>query len=401
MSIYKENLHKAIYGERLIAYLYIGLIATSILGDILYWLVSKTFAGYAKLFFYPALAVILIELVKEKKIINDKFILILTVSAGICLVVGLYNNPIGKEFFAHFLPFLLPVFVYSYGLRSELSSGRISETIDRLAIRAGYVLVGLVFIYYPLVQLGYVEYFGAGALFAYPIFYALHKKLYYSATIFYLANIFTGKRSVFLAITTVLLIFLWKKASGLGKAIVIFLFTLIVALIYLEGEKSGGQLFGMGLDRYIIIFQYLSENEDTLKAIDLATSGRLYDVFAVIDRLGSDVCNWLFGIGFGAVFAIDYSFSQETHVTHYSHVTPFSYLLLGGILLLVIVYAKLLKELRSAVNNIDDHLSMMIVYFFVIGFSGAIFFTDVFVWLIIGMFTAKRIKCKRMTGSGI
>jgi Ca2+/Na+ antiporter len=153
---------------------------------------------------------------------------------------------------------------------------------------------------------------------------------------------------------------------------------------------------GGGLDRYLIIFQYLAENDDVFRAIDLATSGRLYDVFAVIDRLGDNMFNWLFGIGFGAVFTIDYSFSDESHITHYSHVTPFSYLLLGGFLLLIVVYAKLLLEIKYALKKIDDHLSMMLVYFFVIGFSGAIFFTDVFVWLIIGMFTAARIKAQKI-----
>lgn len=390
---------KEIFGEKTIAKLYIGLVATSILGDMLYWFVSKSFAGYAKLFFYPALFIVLIEVVKEKKIFKDIFLLFLSCSAGICLIVGLHNNKLEKEFFAHFLPFSLPIFAYSYGVRSELNSGRLSATIDKYAIRAGYVLVGLVAIYYPLVQIGYIEYFGAGALFAYPIFYALNKKLYFSAAVFYVANIFTGKRSVLLAITVVIFIFLYKSSNKISRIIIISLVVMLAALLYVAGEESGGHLFGMGLDRYIIIFQYMAENEDVLKAIDLATSGRLYDVIAVIDRLGDSVFNWFFGIGFGAVFTIDYSFSEEAHLTHYSHVTPFSYLLLGGFFLLLIVYLKLFRELRHAFNNIDNHLSMMIIYFFVIGFSGAIFFTDVFVWLIVGIFTADRIKSEWLTKS--
>jgi hypothetical protein len=395
MLTYKVNPVNKIYGEKLIAWLYISLIATSILGDILYWLASKSFAGYAKLFFYPALLIILIELLVNKKIIKDDFLIFISFTAGICLIIGLSNNQIGKAFFAHFLPFTLPIFAYSYGLRSELASGGLSATIDKYAIKAGYILVGLVIVYYPLVQGGYVAYFGAGALFAYPIFYALKEKLYYSAIIFYVANIFTGKRSVFLAITIVLLIYLYKKCNTVVRMLTLGLAALLATFFYMEGGSSEGHLGG-GLDRYLIIFQYLAENDDVFRAIDLATSGRLYDVFAVIDRLGDNMFNWLFGIGFGAVFTIDYSFSDESHITHYSHVTPFSYLLLGGFLLLIVVYAKLLLEIKYALKKIDDHLSMMLVYFFVIGFSGAIFFTDVFVWLIIGMFTAARIKAQKI-----
>ena len=186
------NSVKNIYGEKLIAWLYISLVATSILGDMLYWLVSKSFAGYAKLFFYPALLIILIELLINKKIIKDEFLIFLSLTAGICLIIGLHNNQIGKAFFAHFLPFVLPIFAYSYGFRSELVSGRLSITINKYAIKAGYILVGLVAIYYPLVQAGHIEYFGAGALFAYPLFYAVKEKLYYSAAIFYVGSQLTN-----------------------------------------------------------------------------------------------------------------------------------------------------------------------------------------------------------------
>lgn len=390
------NSVKNIYGEKLIAWLYISLVATSILGDMLYWLVSKIFSGYAKLFFYSALLIILIELLVYKKIIKDAFLIFLSLTAGICLIVGLNNNQIGKAFFAHFLPFILPIFAYSYGLRSELVSGKLSAAIDRYVIKAGYILVGLVAIYYPLVQAGYIEYFGAGALFAYPLFYAVKEKLYYSAAIFYVANGLTGKRSVFIAITLVLVIYLYKKFNALGKLILFGSIALMAVFLYVKGSGTEGHLFGSQLDRYLVIFQYLAENDDVLKAIDLATSGRLYDVLAVIDRLGDDLFNWLFGIGFGAVFAIDYSFSEETFVTHYSHVTPFSYLFLGGFLLLIVVYTKIFYETWYAIKNIHNHLSMMIIYFFIIGFSGAIFFTDVFVWVIIGIFTAVRIKEKKI-----
>lgn len=370
--------------------IYLIFVSSSILGDILYWLVSKAFAGYAKIFFYSALLIITIDFLLKRKIVYSKFVLALLFYFPICFLIGFNQNSLGKEFFAHFSPFILAILGYSYGFRSESSGQSISKILDEYAIFSGYFLSCLVIIYYFLVKNGSVEYFGAGALFAYPFFYSLKNKFYFHSLIFYLANIFTGKRSVLIAITFVLLIFFIKKSSFKFKIILLGFFFLLLYLIVSYSLNSGGVLFGNQLDRYIILFKYLAENDDILRAVDLATSGRLYDVFAVIDRLGNSFFNWIFGLGFGATFTIDYSFSNETHLTHYSHVTPFSYLLLGGIVLFVIVYGKLLYEAKFAYKFIDDHFSMMFFYFLILGFGGAIFFTDTFVWVLIGIFVSRR-----------
>jgi hypothetical protein len=374
-----------------VAFIYLALISTAVLGDILYWTVSKFFAGYAKFFFYPVIFIIIIDLVKNKRIIKESFIFLMSACAGLSLIIGLQNNSIGKEFFAHFSPFILAIFAYSYGYRSELAGGKFISLIDKHAIHAGYLLSILVVFYYALVKYGVVEYFGAGALFAYPIFYCIAQKKYYHALLFFAANILTGKRSVVISISVVILIYLLRKLSFTGKVLVLTTIALAAAtVVWVAGENDGD--IGGAFQRYFIIFKYLAENDDVLKAVDLTTSGRLYDVIAVIETLGSSWINWLFGMGFGATFTIDYSFAEESHVTHYSHVTPFSYLLVGGFLLLTVAYGKLLIEMRRALVRDYDHLSMMVIYFFVIGFSGAIFFTDPFVWLLIGAFAARPLR---------
>jgi Ca2+/Na+ antiporter len=158
------------------------------------------------------------------------------------------------------------------------------------------------------------------------------------------------------------------------------------------GMQSDGQVFGDSFDRYFTIFRYLSEQDDVFFAIDLATSGRLFDAIAVIEVLGDNVFRWIFGMGFGATYDIYYSFADEVHTTHYSHVAPLSYIFLGGILFAFAAFGKVLYEGAHALNNYDNHLSLMILYFLIMSVSGANLFTDVFWWIIIGAFTARRLQ---------
>jgi hypothetical protein len=265
------------------------------------------------------------------------------------------------------------------------------KILDRYAIASGFILSLLVVFYYQLIKMDYIEYFGAGALIAYPIFYAIKKKYYLTAILFYFTNIFTGKRSVLLAITITIFIFILKKISFFWRIVLALLSCLILYAYYLLGTLSNGKLFNSSMDRYFAYFNYISETKNIAKSIDLATSGRLYDAIAALDRLGSSVLNWLIGLGFGAEFSVIYSWTTVPYVTHYSHFTPISYLFLGGLVLLITIYSRLLKELFSAVVNINDPLAMMVVYYFIMGFSGAIFFTDVFLWIFIGCFSARRV----------
>lgn len=385
-----------IFGKKIVAYLYLLFVATSILGDILYWTVSKYFAGYAKLYFYSALLVVMVDALIKKKIIYDRFIISMLLCGGVGMILGVLNNALGKEYLAHFSPFMLAIMAYSYGYRSEINGEGMTETIDKYIIHAGVALICLIFIYYAMVKFGYINYFGAGALLAYPVFYCLSKGYYYYAGIFYSANILTGKRSVLIAITIVVLIYVWKRSNSIVRWILISFMPLVVFVVVKNLEVDEGLIFGGQMDRYFNILIYLKENDNILEAIDLATSGRIYDGLAVINRLGNDIASWVFGLGFGAKFEVEYSFSQDVHETHYSHVTPLSYLLVGGGVLLYVVYGKILKEIFRALKNYDDHLAMLIIYFFIIGFSGAIFFTDTFVWIFLGIFSARKYAADKM-----
>lgn len=379
-------------GAQVVAWLYIIFIATSVVGDILYWLISPFFAAYAKFFLYPALVVIFCDLLINGRVIKSTFILAVTTLFGVGIINGIVSNNIGKEFIAHFSPFILATLVYSYGYRVELSQRSFTSIVDAHSIRAGYVLCAFVLLYYLLFIYGYVEYFGAGALFAYPVFYALSKRMYIHAANFYFFNILTGKRSVLAALTLVILLYIYFRLTTAWRLIFVILIGVGLVFLILVGNSAGGVVFGDSFDRFFTIFRYLEESGDILFAIDLATSGRLFDAIAVVEVLGGSIFRWIFGMGFGATFDVYYSFANEVFTTHYSHFAPLSFVFLGGILLALTIFGKLLYEASYAIRNLESHLSLMIIYFTIMSISGANLFTDVFWWVIIGAFTARRNK---------
>jgi hypothetical protein len=380
-----------------VSFIYLLFIATSAAGDILYWLISPFFAAYAKLFIYPVLIVIFYDLIINMKIVKSYFIAIVGLMLGIGILNGVISNEMGKEFVAHFLPFILPIFAYSYGYRSEYLSKSFTYYVDEYSIRAGYVLCVFVLAYFLLFEFGYVKYFGAGVLFAYPIFYALCKGLYIHAGVFYSFNILTGKRSVFLALTIVLLLYIYLSLPKIWRNLFLLMLGVVASMVIIVGVQTDGLVFGDSFDRYFVIFRYLSEYDDILYAIDLATSGRLYDAIAVIEILGNNLIRWIIGMGFGAKYDIYYSFANEVHTTHYSHVAPLSYVFLGGLFLAAVIFGKMFYESVYALKNFNDHLSLMIIYFLVMSVSGANLFTDVFWWIIIGAFTARKLQNKIQT----
>jgi hypothetical protein len=387
----KNNYHVPV-GISLVAFLYLFFVSTSAAGEILYWLISPFFAAYAKFFIYPVLVVIFYDLIVNTRVVKSRFIIFVGILFCIGLLNGILSNKIDKAFAAHFLPFILPVFAYSYGFRCEFAYKSFTDYVDKYSIRSGYLLCFFVLIYFLLFKIGYVQYFGAGVLFAYPLFYALCKGLYFHAAVFYSFNIITGKRSVFAALTIVVLLYIFLKLSAVRRIIFLSIVGVIFTILLVVGMQSDGQVFGDSFDRYFTIFRYLSEQDDVFFAIDLATSGRLFDAVAVIEVLGDNVFRWIFGMGFGATYDIYYSFADEVHTTHYSHVAPLSYIFLGGILLAFAAFGKVLYEGAHALNHYDNHLSLMMFYFLIMSVSGANLFTDVFWWIIIGAFTARRLQ---------
>ena len=131
------------------------------------------------------------------------------------------------------------------------------------------------------------------------------------------------------------------------------------------------------------------------KLLNLATSGRINDFIGAASALNQNPMFWLTGKGIGGLFEVIFP-NGTTWVTHYSHFTPISYVFLGGSVMLFAVYGKLTSLLLYSMKNINNFYNMLFIYFFIMALiGGAIYFTDPFIWMFIGVVVyQKKLKVK-------
>jgi len=142
-------------------------------------------------------------------------------------------------------------------------------------------------------------------------------------------------------------------------------------------------------ERYELIFNALMDEEIDLNILDVATSGRVNDFMGVVYSLNKDPFFWFFGKGIGALFDVDIPSGVWT--THYSHFTPISYIFLGGLIMFLAVYGKLISLLIYCLKNMNDYYSMFFVYYFITTLiGGAIYFTDPFIWMFTGVIVYRK-----------
>jgi hypothetical protein len=387
-----KNNTKGTIGVRVFSLTLLSFIALGLLSDIGYWLVGKWVSHLPKLFFYTAILLMGIHFLLKRKIVNDVFVKYMLFYCVFAIVWGGWHNPFNKATLAHLFPLVLPIIGLSYGYYIAKNNSYFFEYFHSKLIISGVVLTLTAVLYFYLNKIGLISYFGAGALVAYPIFYCFAKKKYGWVLVFLFAAILTGKRSVLIAVLVVLFLsfitsynFFQLKKFCVFILISIFLF--MIAAIYNYSNNNG---FYLGsFNRYMTIldiFVNLDLEHIDFNKIDTITSGRLFDALAAYDAVSGDFLSLLFGRGVGATFSVMYSFSDTLHVTHYSHFTPFAYLFLGGIFLMIPVYFKLCSLLFFSIFSAKNFYTMLFMYYFIMGIiGGAIFFTDPFVWFVTGV----------------
>ena len=345
---------------------------------ILYWMIDKSFVHLPKLAYYPAVVVIVLSLVRSKFLLDDWLIKILIIYSVLLFFFGLSFNALGKATFAHLFSLFLPVVSFSFGYLLVKRKSVFFEIFESKMISIGIVLSLFILVYYLLFKSGYLSYFGASSLISIPILYALVKKRYIYLSIFLCALFFTGKRTVILGVLLVMILyFLWLNRS---RAILLFSCILLVVIAAITGNTFVVSFFPDAelLGRFSVFFQ---EDVDW----NLATSGRLNDVIAAITSINQNGLFWLVGKGVGATFIVDYGWGADLHSTHYTHISPVSYVFLGGVLLAAAVYLRLISLFIHAIKNAGDFYSLLFIYYFIVSFSGAILFTDPFVWVVAGI----------------
>jgi len=349
-------------------------MSLSIVASLLYEIVDTSFKHFHKPFFYIAMLTSLIVLFQKRFILNDWFIKVLILYSIFIVIFGLISNPINKATFAHFLPLTLPIIGISYGYFIAKSYQYLLEYFYNKMKVVGISLFVLTTIYYILYKLDMFDYFGASTLIVLPLIWALQTKKYNLLFLFFLALLFSGKRSTLLAFIIIAMIYLFIN----NKKSFLLLLTTISIFGMIGINKI--QIFS----RLVPIVNSLSTFPIDLVNLNKATSGRINDFIGAFNSVNESFFFWIFGKGLGSTFDMDAI--TYTWTTHYCHFTPMSYIFLGGIILFFIIYAKIIPLVFYSVKNINNFYCSVFLYYFIMSLiGGAIYFTDPFVWFITGI----------------
>ena len=381
--------------------LFYGFIIYVSVQPILYWMVHKRFDQGHKIFFLGMMVVMSITILKNMSVIKDNLIIFLGIYMLWLINLGLNLNPIGKATFAHFQPILLPVLGINFGYLIARDRPDILANIYSGSYKLGLALSVIIISYFLLVQAGYIAYFGASSLIFIPIFWAFLEKKWTPFVLFMLILLLTGKRSSALAVTAVLVLSVVRNIDS--KSALILLGAPSCLLLGLELFSDINSILFKRYEAMIeslgsidVLSLTLSANE--LNLLNEATSGRINDFIGAANALNQNSIFWLTGKGIGGTFQVITTGPLWT--THYSHFTPISYVFLGGAILLIVFYSKLISLFVYSVKTIDDFYSMLFIYWFITALiGGAIYFTDPFIWLFVGVVVYKKRyknKCARI-----
>ena len=370
-----------------------GFAIYSSLSPTLYYTIHASFSQGHKLFFYGTLFIMSMTIIVNKSVLKDNLIIFLMIYSGFLITLGLSLNEINKATFAHFQPIFIPILGINFGYLIAKNKPDILWKIYRSSNQLGYILSALTIVYFLLYQFSFIPYFGASSLLFIPIFWAFLEKKWLHFFFFMCILLLTGKRTPLIAISAVLIISFFRHLNLKQVLQVCGLTTVAWVLFDYFGDNSLS-LFR----RYIIIYKALVSGDfglfnlsiESLAILDSATSGRVNDIIAPVISLSQNPILWLTGRGIGGLFEVVLPGTDRVWVTHYSHFSPMAYFFLGGAIMFLAVYGKLVILLMYSIKKINNFYSMYFIYYFIGGFSGATYFTDPFIWMVVGVIIFQR-----------
>jgi hypothetical protein len=352
-------------------------VLTSVL-PILYWMVDSSLNHLFKIFTYLTILLMILVVVRMRFILDVWQIKFIALYSLLVISLGILINPITKATFAHLQPFVLIIFGVSFGYLIALHRGEVLNKIYQVSFRLGVVLSVIVIIYFSLIQMAYITYYGASSLLIIPIIWAMLEKKIFFLVFFSVILLLTGKRSSILAALIVFLIFMYQN-MGFKNSLLLILGVSSIGFVFIEFDLSV-------FSRFRLISESLFQFEIDFDLLNTATSGRIVDLIAAFESINSHWLYWIFGKGIGAVFTVPTSEFGVVWETHYTHFTPLSYVFLGGGVLFILVYSYLINLLVYCLKSSFNFYNLLFIYNFLLSFfGGAIYFSDPFIWIFIGV----------------
>lgn len=356
----------------LLMFLFYG--ALSFVVPILYWTVSKNFEHLTKVPFYFAIFAMICVLYFKRFIFKDWFSFFLMFYAPFSFLLGIVFNDISSAFVSHFFPFILPLAGLSFGyLVARDYQAELMWFYRKIPLLGVWLAITTIF-YYVSYNFGYLDYYGASSLLVLPFLYFLVNKKYTIVFVFLFLIVLSGKRSDLLSIVLTLLVYGFYRNPLVGSLVLFPVLSIFLTFLY---------DFGF-LDRFGLLFNlYFNDNFD-LELLNEFSSNRLNDALAAIDSINQSPFFWIFGQGFGVTYT--YDAVTYNHTVHFTHFSPISYILLGGLVMFFFVYFKLIRLVHFSLSSNIDFFNLYLVFLFFLSlFGGSIFFTNPFYWFVVGV----------------
>lgn len=381
------------------------LLILSIWSVLLEWIVAFN------VFYFNSLALgILLKVVWVSKLIlclpcllylrsfvSFGYIWVLLVIVSINTLIGLIHADKLSTFLASIFFYSITIFgIYSGNILSKLFSEYSNKLIKYFPVNPIIILLSILMaIYYILVYVGRIEYFGMG-LQLYIIVAAIlaHKNSYSNLVLIFLCVIFSGKRALLITeIVQIYPIFRFKLDKLKDKfTLSIIIFLAISLLIYVGLLERFSTIMDIGLSDF-------ADFEVNKSKFYLATSGRSEEVIGFFRSIS--ISDYGFWFGYPAGYSFDrYDLSIDDNISHhYFHFSPLNYFKDFGILLFVFLIVQQVRAFLYAfkeLKNRKDFLLYLYVGYFMAMFFGSIVTIDALFWVAFGYSYAEmKKKCHK------
>ena len=312
-------------------------------------------------------------------------------AGSLALIIGIFEYQFTRPaFLTHFYASLMPIISISFGRHfckfcdSEVlnSFGRLMEKIFYLQV---FILLAYFYFYY--IQ-GTWSYFGFGTGIGLASIYMLSVQKKYSFLLGVFFDLLSGKRSGFIAVISVTVLYYLRRPQNSRFIIGASFFLLALMLLMLKDVGVFRDIFR----RFELIADF---DISDATAIFISTGGRLTEVFSIIDFLDERSYRWFIGSGMGAQYLFfDPRDGFQPELFHYAHFSPFGYIFLFGVPFTVLFYCFLFVRVLRGQILVGNFFYLGFLFLIITSFFGSNLFIDPRIWFFYG-FVIQLVQDKR------
>lgn len=271
---------------------------------------------------------------QNRRIFINSFSILLIFILLFSTVIGIYNSTFFSVIsLSQIYYFLMPLICISAGgLFYKYCILDFDNFIKEYSNYLFWCLIFLAFFYIYFHNFtSYWDYFGysSGLVF---IYLSSTSNSNFKLILGIIVDLFSGKRST---------IAMWGFILSLKKPLFFLSIVLFFSLFILS-------LIPFIPDRYLVVFNFDILDE---RSMFLATGGRSVEWFGILNKINANPSGLYFGFGFGSSYELYDMFQNIWETRHYSHLTPFSYLLISGVFFTSLLYLYLIYYAFTLYNS--------------------------------------------------